>query len=320
MLQRCGARWLLYPVSPVTNFLRLSALTQARRDRPSPFKAPWDAADAHGLIAAAHTTRLVELRPRMCDTSIRRPNGLAFNAHVFLIQAYEGKRSVRTAYRKDDYYLDLHLPPNDTVPDVFAERFLQALLWLERHHTRMNITVVVIGVLTANVFLLPPRRDTALATVVARLQRSGVIILANGGNCRQWHRNCTGQTWPSIVDGITPVGATTTKPRLGVFRSTALEPASCDAPEQLPLVCGARYSSSALPYLAAGMQLLGEAFRQRRLNGYQNLQRTHETLQDAMLRLIHSTGTTVLPNRKANACSNRRCANFSRALEEALYA
>ena len=49
--------------------------------------------DAHAAISTAHTQRPDEMRQDMCNKgAIRRSNGLAFNAHVFLVHAYEGKK------------------------------------------------------------------------------------------------------------------------------------------------------------------------------------------------------------------------------------
>jgi len=268
--------------------------------------------DAHAGISTAHTQRPDEMRQAMCNKgAIRRPNGLAFNAHVFLVHAYEGKKG-KNAYRKDDYYLDLHLPQGEKVPkSQFTERLLGALHWLDHNHARLNITVVAVGVLTSALFLRSPVDDAAITAAVSRLRKKQVVVLANGGNCRQWHSNCTGMTWPSIVDGLTPVAAASSRRSGGLYRSLAIEhDSSCSAPEKVPVVCGARYSSSALPYFGAAVLLLREAILRHRYAWHNS-----GDLQAVILDLVYQTGTPVRPNWKANICSNRRCMNLSRALE-----
>ena len=186
--------------------------------------------------------------------------------------------------------------PGGVSPAVVA-RLHASLQWLLRHHESEDISVAVVSVLTFARFEDDPIRDGGIAATLAQLRSAGVLVLANGGNCRGWweksaheaikpapaltgaplsgiiadvpcftapsyRHSCTGLPWPAIVHGVTPVGSASFGSASRHFDhegavTTSLEDASCE--RDTYAVCGAIFTSGALAVFAAGMVLLLEA-------------------------------------------------------------
>ena len=191
------------------------------------------------------------------------------------------------------------------------------------HHQRLNISVAAISVLTFQMFDSDPVPHPGIARVLGKLRRAGVVVLANGGNCRTWWKNCTGLPWPARVAGIVPVGAATFGKGNGNSYAhqgaalKSLDSANCD--DEIYAVCGAGYTSGALPVFAASVLLLQEAIDR---SGYA-WQRDGRTRHEAILAIIRQTAAPLIPCvrpcRLLRKCKRGRyCVRLSRALEHVL--
>lgn len=300
--------------------------------------------DAHDDVRRYFAKHSSQAEDQICSNHVRRPASLAFNAQAYFLQVYAGS-SGRRALRKDDHYIELELgnaafygearathdmmalsktiainrssdvqaPPGSKVPSAFIDRLRRSLEWLLNHHAKYNITVACVSVLTMQRFDVDPVKDEALETAAMRLQQAGVLVLANGGNCRHFHRNCTGLPWPAVARGFTPVGsATTHNPNfnsLNANKFTSDDVMDCNV--HIPAVCGAHVTSSALPYFAAAALLIRETILR---TGFV-WQAEGATIPEAILHILHKTGMVLKRNPKATRCSkNRRCINVARAL------
>ena len=257
---------------------------------------------------------------------VRRPASLSFNAHVVMLQAYQGRLDAKLegAGHKDDHYVDIGAttPPapseqnlSHAIPLSFVRRLSESLRWLVRNHDRLNVTVAMVGVLTHQLFMEDPVADDEIAASLAKLQAAGVVVLANGGNCRRWWRNCSGLPWPAIVPGFVPVGTAamhSPKPALAANKIVGADHPNCSM--TVPIVCGASYSSSSLPSFASAAVLMREAIDKARFPW----RREGGTLSQALVAIAHQTGRPVKRNPKASDCQNRRCLDLERALNYVL--
>ena len=256
--------------------------------------------------------------PEMCHQSTsttparRRPASLAFAAFAYFLQVYAGRKKGRSRGGKDDYYIHL--------PDVaaFEDQLSQALEWLLVHHVRLNISVAAVSVLTYERFDMDPVRSSRVESALGRLSHAGVMVLANGGNCRPHYKNCSGLPWPALVPGVVAVGAATMHHEYGKVRRVRGRPpatfSSLDSNDCATLrlaICGARVTSSALSVFSAGVLLVREAIDR---NGFR-WQDLGPTIPEAILVIIRITGVKLFPNRKANRCrENRICLRIEHAL------
>ena len=264
----------------------------------------------------------------MCDGAsgasrgqyVRRPAFLAFNAHIHFARVYRGATSVVTgrlskrATRKDDHYIDIGtFGTNITgrgVPVAVVEALDRALAWLCEAHAAHNISVALIPVLTYQRFEADPSPHGGIAASLRRLRAAGVVVLANGGNCRGWWVNCVGLPWPAVVNGITPVGSAMATRRNGhaAIELTSLTPAvggdtrASDAgvapppcghreDDALLVVAGAIFTSGALGVFAAAAVLILEAMER---SGYP-WQRHGTTRHDALVAIVRETGLAARP-------------------------
>lgn len=273
--------------------------------------------DAHSALRAHFAQDINSSTAKaICQPHVRRPASLAFNAQAYFLQVYAGANGKRSL-RKDDHYIELEMrswnKPRSEVPAAFVERLYRSLLWLERHHARLNITVVCVSVLTMQRYEHDPVGDERLNAATSRLQHAGVILLANSGNCRHWYRNCSGLPWPAIAPGFSPVGAAT--PYHDVFSTLRANKFTSDdvrdCREQVLAVCGAFVTSSALPWFASAVLLLREAIARHGFDWRQK----GSTMQQAILAIAQETGRPLKRNAKANTCTNRRCLDLVRALD-----
>ena len=196
------------------------------------------------------------------------------------------------------------------------------------HHQRLNISVAAISVLTFQMFDSDPVTHPGIARVLGSLRRAGVVMLANGGNCRTWWTNCTGLPWPARVSGIIPVGAATFGKNRSdstfAHRGAALKSLdSCNCNEEVYAVCGAAYTSGALPVFAASVLLMQEAIDR---SGYA-WQRDGKTRHEAILAIIRQTAAPLSPCvagtrsclKLVRKCKRGRyCIRLSRALKHIL--
>jgi len=204
------------------------------------------------------------------------------------------------------------------VPHQFVDQLFQGLQWLSQNHRRLNISVAVVSVLTLQRFDKDPVRHPGIKRVLGHLRRDGVIVLANGGNCRPWWTNCTGLPWPARVAGITPVGAATWG-KNDEHRGAALKSLdSGDCEEELFAVCGAGYTSGALPVFAASVLLLLEAMDRAEYEW----QREGASRHDAVLAILRKAAAPISPCASPSHCraihrkcsKNRYCIQLERAL------
>ena len=258
----------------------------------------------------------------------RRPAFLAFGARASFVQFYGGARSragrvSRRRYTKDDHYIDLDGNADSAapggVPASAVSRLHEALRWLLLHHERENISVAAISVLTSARFEADPVGHPGLAATLRELRRAGVLVVANGGNCRGWWPNCTGLPWPAIAEGVTPVGAATFGEGVTDHANaltTSLDAASCEVP--MYAVCGAIFTSAAVAAFAAGLQLLLEAIE---VSGYQWQRRSGaagtSTVEasskvEAALAVVRATAAPLRPSYKVGNEEARRIRRCSR--------
>lgn len=300
-------------------------------------------ADAHDAVSSAFDAAGQESGCR-AGSPLRyamRPSALAFNAHAYLLRVYGGSRPEHRARLRNqggDYYVDNSLRPNRSaigvgasavepasggpsksglparryVPEAVVTSLRDAFSWAADHHAALNITVLAIGVLTLERFAADPEASAGLAGLVDTLLGRGLLVLANVGNCRMAMRNCTGLPWPAITAGVVPVGnavgARSRMQKKHHVSGMSLDAADCD--RTMPFVCGAKFSSAALPVFAAHAMVLREAFDVFAFPWTEE----GATMQAAILAVSRKTGWPIYPTWKANRCPGRWCIDSSAAL------
>jgi hypothetical protein len=267
--------------------------------------------DAHDELAAAFghpvdgNETSSSLLATMCGAApyLRRPAYLAFGASAQFIRIYAGARSragrlSQRANRKDDHYVDIGAYAGENVtgrgvPPAFVSSLDRALAWLCTSHAALNVSVALISVLTYQRFDNDPVRHAGIAASLRRLRRAGVVVLANGGNCRGWWSSCVGLPWPAVVEGITAVGPAGLQGDHHTAKLSSLVSGDeCGGAHPVVAVPGAVYSSGALPVFAAAVLLLLEAMAR---SGHRWSRRGHRTRHDAVLAIVRSTGQALRP-------------------------
>ena len=246
-------------------------------------------ADAHEAIERSCRNLTTQSRDRCCRPNTRRPAALAFNAATLQLQAF-GRRT---------HYLDLYGPGG--VPPEFLERFGRALEWLVAHHRELNVSVICVGVLTRHAFAEDPfHAEHRIASALARLKRAGLVILTNGGN-------------KVSPPGSLPWPAINSQTIAASHWTASTDRLACTQPSSV-IFRGAHYSSAALGFVAAIFTLLVEAARLSSWPWW----RQGQTLQDALLRVLHATGVSHSLNTSSGCASPHRWLRGSLAVEEVL--